>query len=128
MKITAWLPRPLHHRAVRDFRSAAVSGDAARLESMLAPDVAVVVDGGDDEQPALRMVTGTFDAVALLLHGLGRKPGLDVVERQVNGQSGLLLIADGEPTAAMTIDFAGALVSVVWIRLHPLALRHGLTV
>ena len=82
MKITAWLPRPLHHRAVRDFRSAAVSGDAARLESMLAPDVAVVVDGGDDEQPALLMVTVTFDAVALLLHCLGRMPGVDVVERQ----------------------------------------------
>lgn len=125
MNISAFLPRPLHHRAVRELRLAAVSGDADRLESMLAPDVAVVVDSGDDEHPTLRMVNGTFDAVSLLLHSMARKPELDVVERPVNGQAGLLLSAGGETTAAMTVDVTGALISVIWVRLHPQALRRG---
>lgn len=125
MRLSEWLPRPIHHRAVRDFRVAAESGDAERLEAMLAPDVAVVVDSGDDERPTLRMVNGIFDAVSLLLHSMARKPDLDIEERPVNGQAGLMLSQGGKTTAAMTVDFTGPLISVIWVRLHPQVLRHG---
>jgi RNA polymerase sigma-70 factor (ECF subfamily) len=115
--------RPTHFTAVRRLRRAAESGDVERLESILDPDVSVVVDSGDEKNPTIRVVRGTRDAVALLVHGLSSHSGA-VVERSVNGQAGLMLTRGGEPTAAITLDFTRRLVSMVWIRLHPEARRH----
>lgn len=120
MRIT----RPLHHRAVHEFREAAEHGDAAHLASLLVPGVAVVVDSGDREHPAIRVVRGIHDALVLLLHGMAAKPGLVIDERSVNAQAGLILNRHDEPIAAMTLDFTGGLISVVWIRLRPEKLRH----
>ncbi|MEX1077829.1 MAG: hypothetical protein WED09_01815 [Homoserinimonas sp.] len=119
-----WLTRPAHYRAVHDFRIAVESGDAARLESLLDPDVAVVVHSGETENSTVRVVGGHYDAIALLLHGVTSQPGLTLVERSVNDQAGLILCRGEEVTAAMTVDFTGRLVSMVWIRMRPEMLRH----
>ena len=119
-----WLTRPANYRAVHEFRVAAESGDAARLTTLLAPDVAVVVDSGEAEQRPPRVVGGIYDAVTLLLYGMAGKPGATLVERPINGQSGLTVNRGDEVTAAMTLDFTGGLISMVWIRLHPVMLRH----
>jgi RNA polymerase sigma-70 factor (ECF subfamily) len=50
---------------------------------------------------------------------MAARPGLVVSERSVGSQSGLVLSRDGQTTAAMTVDFTGRLISVVWIKLHP---------
>ncbi|MCP2032574.1 hypothetical protein L1277_002684 [Okibacterium sp. HSC-33S16] len=123
-----WLARPTHYRAVRNLRLALEDGDAARLASLLEPAVAVVVDDGHAEQHSIKVVDGEYDAVALLLLGMGGQPGRCLLERSVNGQAGLFLRQDDETTATITIDFTGRLVSVVWIRLRPLMLRHWNTV
>jgi hypothetical protein len=123
-----WLARPTHYRAVRNLRLALEDGDAARLESLLGPAVAVVVDDGHDEQHSIKVVDGQYDAVALLLLGMRRQPGRRILERSVNGQAGLFLRQGDETTATISIDFTGRLVSVVWIRLRPLMLRHWNTV
>jgi hypothetical protein len=122
------LTRPPHHRLVHVFRLAAASGDRERVASVLRPDVSVVVDRGDEHDQTIRVVKGTDDATALLLHGLGNQSGRTVVEQSINGQSGLVVSTDGVPTAAIAVDFAGSLISVVWIRLHPVVLRHGTSV
>ncbi len=118
------IARPLHHRAVHEFREAAEHGDAAHLASLLDPAVAVVVDAGDRTHPAIRVVRGIHDALVLLLHGMAAKPGLVIDERSVNAQAGLILNRHDEPIAAMTIDFTRGLISMVWIRLRPEKLRH----
>jgi hypothetical protein len=119
------LPSSAHHQAVRDFRLAAERRDMQRLASLLDPDVAVVVDSGGTKNPTtVRMVRGTYDAIALLVLGLGQQPGVSVSERSVSGQAGLMVSRHGEVTAAITIDFRGPLLSVVWIRLQPEVLRH----
>ncbi|WP_448002524.1 hypothetical protein [Agromyces bauzanensis] len=118
------IARPLHHRAVHEFRDAAEHGDAERLASLLDPGVAVVVDTGDREHPAIRVVRGIHDALVLLMHGMAAKPGLVIDERSVNAQAGLILNRDDEPIAAMTVDFTRGLISMVWIRLRPEKLRH----
>ena len=119
-----WMHRPLHHRAVHAFRRAAESGDTERLAAMLDPGVAVVVDAGDRHQPMPRVVRGASDAIALLLHGMAAKPELVIDERSVNAQAGLMLSRRGETIAAMTVDFTRGLISMVWIRLRPVKLRH----
>ena len=77
---------------------------------MLAPDVAVVVDSGDDVDPAIRVVRGPDDATVLLMHGMADPPGIVMTERPVNDQPGLVLEQDREPTAVMTIDFTAGLL------------------
>jgi hypothetical protein len=119
-----WMHRPLHHRAVHAFRRAAENGDTERLAAMLDPGVAVVVDAGDRDQPMLRVVRGASEAIALLLHGMAAKPELVIDERSVNAQAGLMLSRGGETIAAMTVDFTRGLISMVWIRLRPVKLRH----
>ena len=120
-----WLVRPPHHRRVHEFRMAAERGDAERLETLLDPGVAVVVDDGDRHHPAIRVVRGVRDAITLLVHGMAAKPGLVIDELAVNAQAGLMLSRGDETIAAMTIDFTGGLISMVWIRLRPVRLRHG---
>jgi hypothetical protein len=120
-----WLIRPTHYRAVHVFRMAAERRDAARLGVLLHPDVAIVVDSGESDPPAIRVVRGTYDAIPLLIHGLGAKPGVDVADRSINGQAGFTLSRDGKVTAAINVDFTGGLVSMLWIRLQPEMLRHG---
>jgi hypothetical protein len=123
-----WLTRPTHFRAVRDFRIAAERRDAARLVTLLHPDVAVLVDSGDTEHQTIRVVHGTYDAIPLLLHGLGSQPGLQIAERSINGQAGLTLSRDGGVTAAINVDFTGRLISMVWIQLQPELQRNWNTV
>jgi hypothetical protein len=120
-----WLARPNRNRAVRRFREVAESGDVTALIALLDPTASVVVDSGDPDRPTIRVVTGASDAAALLVHGMKRRPGLLITERPVNSQPGLILSRDAHDIAAMTIDFTGALVDLVWIRLHPEQLRRG---
>lgn len=123
-----WLARPMHYRAVRTMRLAAQNGDASALASLLDPAVSVVVDSGDPAQPLIRVVNGSRDASALLLHGMAGNPGQTIVERSVNNQAGLMLRRDDEVVASMTVDFTGSLISLIWIRLHPELQRHWNTV
>jgi hypothetical protein len=111
--------RPVRHRAVHALRVAAERGDAHRLVALLDPRVAVVVESGSTENPQIRMVSGTYDAVPVLVHGLATQQGQVVYERPVNGYAGLLLSRNDRHTAAVTVDFAGRLIRSVWIRVSP---------
>jgi hypothetical protein len=130
MSVTDWLPTvaPVRRRAVGALHRAASARDLGRLRALLAPDVSVVVDAGDPSHETVRVVRGAEDASLLLAHGLGAQRGLEVSERPVNGGPGLVLSQDGRPTAAIAVDLSGRLVTTVWVRLRPAALRRGNTV
>ncbi|AYF99521.1 hypothetical protein D7I47_08980 [Protaetiibacter intestinalis] len=110
---------------VRRLRLAAESRDVGRLQELLAPNVAVVIESAEAGAVAPRVVMGRGGAASALVHGLGSHRGRRVVARSVNGQAGLLLSDDGRPSALVCVDFVGRLISVVWVRLHPELLRHG---
>ena len=57
-----------------------------------------------------------------------KRDGLEVAERQVNDRPGLVVSRGGRPTAAIAVDLAGRLVSVIWVRLDPAPLRRGMAV
>jgi RNA polymerase sigma-70 factor (ECF subfamily) len=118
-----WLARPTRYRAVHNFRVAAENGDEERLAALLDATVAVVVETGDEDGPTIRVVVGKASAMPVLVHGF-TEPDLVIEERAVNGQAGLIFRRDGEMTAAVTVDFEGPYVSVVWVRLQPERLRH----
>lgn len=94
------------------------------MEALLDPKVAVVVDSGESEHQTIRAVRGTYDAIALLLHGMGAPTGRSLIERSINGQAGLTLSRGGEVTAAINADFTGRFISMVWIQLQPEMLRN----
>lgn len=120
---------PNHRRrTVGALRAAASARDLRRLRELLAPDVAVVVDAGEPGRAKVRVVRGPDDAALLLTHALAARDGLEVAERRVNDRPGLVVSRGGRPTAAIAVDLAGRLVSVVWVRLDPAPLRHGMAV
>ena len=119
------LLHPLHFGAVHELAVAAAGGDGERLRALLHPGVAVVVDRGDPAEPEIRVVRGVEDAALLLAHGLGCGAGVEVEERPVNAQPGLLVSRSGAPLASLAVDLTGSLVSLVWVRLNPVRLRRG---
>ena len=123
MKLQTARPRPStrwawrgRRRSVHALRAALASRDASLLESLLGPDVAVVVESGTEEAPTIRMVRGAYDAVPLLMHGLASRPGLTIAEREVDGQAGLVIRGGGVDPIAVTVDFTGRLIAALWIR------------
>lgn len=125
-----WIGSPLHREAVHELGRAASRGDLTALRALMHPGVALVVDRGDEDAPAIRVVRGPDDASLLLAHGFAPGQGavVEVEERPVNSQAGLLVTRAGAPLAAIAVDFTGALVSLIWVRLNPAPLRHGTTV
>jgi len=109
--------RPSHHKVVHELKIAAQGRDSQGLTALLDPHVAVVVESDHADQSGVRMVTGIFDAIPLLIHGMATQRGLVVTEGTVSGQAGLFLRRPNE-TAAVTVDFSGPLIAAVWIRLH----------
>ncbi|MDR6969765.1 hypothetical protein [Leifsonia shinshuensis] len=119
-----WLARPVRYRAVRALHVAAETKDRDRLRSLLTPNVSVVVDSGRGDPSGVRVVHGISDAAVMLELGFARKHGIQVTERSVNNQAGLIISRAGAPIASVAVDFTGRLVSVVWVRLDPVEQRH----
>jgi hypothetical protein len=109
--------RPSRRKTVHRLRVAAETKDAEMLHAVLHPRVAVVVESGEADHPAVRMVNGTFDAIPLLIHAMAARQGLQVIEDTVSGQAGLVL-RRGDETASVTVDFSGPLIAAVWMRLR----------
>jgi RNA polymerase sigma-70 factor (ECF subfamily) len=117
-----WLARPMRYTAVRNVRVAAQAADGPLLASLLRPDVAVVVavvPVVEGARPEALVVRGPRDSAALLIHGMAPRSGISVIEHSVNGQAGLVMTSRGRPSAMITVDFAGRLVSMVWVALRP---------
>ena len=119
-----WLSRPNHGGAVRSFRRAAFEQDPSALRGLLDPSVLVAVQSADSAGHRVRVVRGLDDAVTLLLHGMGRRDGLTIMERPVDGQAGLILEDDNGPFASVYLDYSAGLVTIVYIRLQPTRLHH----
>lgn len=122
-----WLSRPNHGRAVRSFRRAALEQDSSALRGLLNPSVLVAVQSADSAEPRVRVVRGLDDAVTLLLRGMGRKDGLTIIERPVDGQAGLILEDDNGPFASVYLDYSAGLVTTVYIKLQPTRLHRWRT-
>lgn len=114
-----WMARPSHYTAVRRLRTLAQAQDHAALVAALHPDVTVAVTATHDGHQHTVVARGARDAAPVLLHGFRGGHGVDVAERSINGQAGLVMTSGDELTALITVDFTGSLVSLIWVRMRP---------
>lgn len=120
--------RERHDELVRRFHSAAVDGDLAGLEALLAEDVTMAGDGGG-KVPALgRTVQGRHRVAKTLVNGtraFGALPGVAFTVAEVNGGPGLVYRdADGRLLGVMGLDVVDGLIASVDAVVNPDKLAH----
>jgi RNA polymerase sigma factor (sigma-70 family) len=115
---------PARADLVRDFKLAWEARDIAGLVDLLDPNAAMTADGGGLVGAALHPVEGA-EAIARYLLDLARyAPGLEILERTVNGQPGLVAQRDGDVAAVAAFDAAADRVTRIWVVRNPDKLRH----
>jgi RNA polymerase sigma-70 factor (ECF subfamily) len=97
-------PAAQDNKLLDEFLGALRSGDASRIEGLLAEDVALWADGGGKVPAALNVIEGS-DSVARFIAGVWRK-GMSShsIERvAVNGDPGLMFRENGELVTVMSL-------------------------
>ncbi|MGV8871119.1 MAG: RNA polymerase sigma factor SigJ [Rhodococcus sp. (in: high G+C Gram-positive bacteria)] len=113
-----------HDRLVRAFAAASGSGKIAALTAVLAPEIALVSDGGGKISAARNPVIGS-DRVARFICGINAKSTeLTGSIEPVNGASGIVFRRAGTVFAVIGFRTTGGVVANVWIVLNPDKLRH----
>lgn len=117
-----------HDELVRRFHAAAVDGDLAGLESLLADDVTMCGDGGG-KVPALgRTVQGRHRVAKTLINGtraFGGLPGVTFTVVEVNGGPGLVYRdAEGRVLGVMGLDVVDGRIASVDAVVNPDKLGH----
>lgn len=107
---------------VHDFKQAWQAKDVAALVSLLDPTVVAVADGGGRVTALPEPITGG-DQVArfliLLAELADRAGGLDLVERTVNGQPGLVALDRGVVVAVYAFEIAADRIHRLWVVRNP---------
>jgi RNA polymerase sigma-70 factor (ECF subfamily) len=98
----------------RRFLDACVTGDVDGLMELLAADVTVWTDGGGKVSAARRPIVGSRKAARFLVAVAPEvPPGAQIRVATVNAAPGVVVVADGRPYLAMTLDVLdGAVVGV----------------
>ena len=114
-----------HRTVTRRFLAAAAGGDIDGLMAVLAPDVALLSDGGGKARAALRPVAGA-DKVARFIASISGNPfqgrpisSLTFEAAEVNGGPGTLVTADGQVVAVMTLTVADGRITAIQLNLNP---------
>jgi RNA polymerase sigma-70 factor (ECF subfamily) len=114
-----------HGRLMKNFLTASVAGDAQTVISLLAPDVALISDGGGKVAAARKIVTGP-ERVARIFYMTGPMYPDRVENRivDVNGEKGILSLFDGQPFAVTTFEIADGRISGIFRVMNPEKLAH----
>lgn len=110
-------------RVVRDFKRAWETQDIQALIELLDPAATATADGGGRVAASLTPIEGGAE-IARYLVGLARQAGtLNLLERTVNGQAGLVATDRGETVAVYAFEIAGDHIQRLWVVRNPLKLR-----
>jgi len=120
-------PAASQARLVRDFKQAWQAQDIGALVGLLDPGVTMTADGGGLASAALHPVEGgeqvaryLADLAALAARTIG---DLNLVERSVNGQPGLVGLQDGRTVTVFAFDIADGRIRHIWAVRNPDKLR-----
>jgi len=109
---------------VRDFRQAWQAKDIAALVGLLDPDATVIADGGGLVSAALTPIEGAEQIARYIVEIASRAPSnLEILERTVNGQPGLVAQQDGVIVTVLAFDVAGERIRHIWAVRNPEKLR-----
>ncbi len=121
--------REQQQQVTRRFLAAAIGGDLDGLMAVLAPDVALISDGGGKVTAALRPITGAAK-VARFLQGISGRSynGFDAADitaemAAINAGAGLLVTAHGQVLAAVTVVVADGQITAIQLVANPEKLR-----
>ena len=101
------------------FLAAAQGGDLETLVDLLADDALLVSDGGADHHAARRPVVAA--RIPRFVANLAKRvpDGAEVVPRLLNGQPGLVVYENGEPTLALVIASTDGKVDNIYAVVNP---------
>lgn len=103
--------------------AAVLGGDMDEVMSLFTDDVVHVADGGPHHHAARRPVVGA-ERVARFLVNLSKRldaegNAVEVRTPVVNGCPGIVVVADGQPTLAITIETDGDLIDRIYAVRNP---------
>jgi len=121
--------REEHQRLLHAFVHAASAGDVATLVDLLATDAVLITDGGPEgrEFRGFRNFRRPLEGaarVAAFLAATSRGSGLDIEQRELNGQPALLLSRDNHPFAAILLAVADGKIQRIFFHADPDRLRY----
>ncbi|WP_086563548.1 RNA polymerase sigma factor SigJ [Streptomyces africanus] len=118
-------PVPATGRAevVRHVKEAWESKDIAALVGVLDPAAVMTADGGGLAGAALRPVEGGARIAQYMVAIADKAPGLELLERTVNGVPGLVAQRDGVVMTVAAFDIADGRVTRIWAVRTPEKLR-----
>ncbi|MFC8173590.1 RNA polymerase sigma factor SigJ [Streptomyces sp. NPDC057325] len=118
-------PAPATGRAdvVRHVKEAWETKDVAALVGLLDPAAVMTADGGGTVGTVLRPVEGGTRVARYMVAVADRAPGLELLERSVNGVPGLVARKDGVVVTVAAFDVADGRVARIWVVRNPEKLR-----
>ncbi|HET9972334.1 MAG TPA: RNA polymerase sigma factor SigJ [Streptosporangiaceae bacterium] len=117
-------PTTSQARLVRDFKQAWQAQDIGALVGLLDPGVTMTADGGGLASAALHPVEGGEQVARYLADLAALAAGdLDIAERMVNGQPGLVAQQDGRTVTVFAFDIASGRIRHIWAVRNPDKLR-----
>ncbi|WP_399894915.1 RNA polymerase sigma factor SigJ [Streptomyces sp. BBFR51] len=108
---------------VRQVKEAWESKDIAALVDVLDPAAVMTADGGGQVGSVLRPVEGAARIARYMVAIADRAPGLELLERSVNGVPGLVAQRAGVVVTVAAFDVAEGRVTRIWAVRNPEKLR-----
>src|SRR6204780_4428383 len=116
---------PRAHQAgiVRDFRQAWEAKDIGALIRLLDPDAVMTADGGGLATAALRPIQGREKGARFALGLAGKVADATILERNVNGQPGLVVQEASTTVSVVAFTVTGNRITRIWAVRNPEKLR-----
>ncbi|MFH9588926.1 RNA polymerase sigma factor SigJ [Streptomyces luteogriseus] len=108
---------------VRHVKEAWESKDIAALVRLLNPDAVMTADGGGNVGAVLRPVEGGTRIAQYMVAIADMAPGLELLERSVNGMPGLVARRAGAVMTVAAFDVSDGRVTRIWAVRNPEKLR-----
>ncbi|OWA25986.1 RNA polymerase sigma factor SigJ [Streptomyces sp. CS057] len=104
---------------VRRVKEAWENKDIAALVDLLDPSAVMTADGGGLAGAVLRPVEGDARIASYMVAIADRAPGLELLERSVNGAPGLVAQRDGVVLTVAAFDVSEGRVARIWVVRNP---------
>jgi RNA polymerase sigma-70 factor (ECF subfamily) len=117
-----------HAQVLEAFVRATITGDAAALVSLLAPNATLLTDAGPDglQVGRIRNLRGPLSGaqrIAGFVVATSRAAQLSIERRELNGLPSLVLTRDGAVFAALLLEVAGGRIERLFFQADPARLR-----
>jgi RNA polymerase sigma-70 factor (ECF subfamily) len=112
-----------HAGLVREFRRAWAAKDIGALVGLLDSSATSTPDSGGLVPAALRPIVGREQIARAFAELLVREPGLELVERTVNGQPGVVAQVAGVTVTVLSFEVADEKITHIWAMRNPEKLR-----